>query len=153
MSSNERTDLAWLSGLLDGEGCFFAQFYPTPDGRLPLTLRAEITLRSDDRPVLEQVAGLVGGRIFDRPSRGENWNPTSKWVVSGLTECRGFLDKMGDQQLRSKKARDYATWRQIVETYAKFKKGGRGARDTNAPLIDEVKALIIQLQEGRNYSH
>lgn len=136
---------------MDGEGCFFAQFYPTEAGTLPLTLRAEITLRADDRDILRTIRAAAGGKIADRPARSTLWMPTATWRVSGRRECERFLGAYGHLPLRSKKARDFKTWKEIVETYAKFKRGGRGARLANAPHISRIETLITQLKEGRNY--
>lgn len=152
MDSNV-TFLHWLAGLIDGEGCFFARFYPQADGRMPLTLRAEITLRADDREVLEDIRRNLGlGAITYRPSRGTNWSATVTWRVSGREDCQLLVQFLDQAPLRSKKKRDYMLWRDIVALYAQFKRGGVGARAANDPLIQRITLLTEQLREARTYA-
>lgn len=142
----------WLAGLLDGEGCFFAKVYPQPDGRLPVTVRCEIGLRADDRPLLEEIQRVTGlGKIYSRSSRAENWAPVCTWRVSGR-ECSKMLDRLDAAPLRSKKQRDYALWRQIVVLYAQTKQGGPAAKAHNRETINQIEQLAVQLKEVRKYA-
>lgn len=64
------TDVAWLAGILEGEGCF----QHTPSrlvGKKRWTARAAITvtLGSTDRDVVERVAFLIGGNVTERKVR------------------------------------------------------------------------------------
>ena len=142
----------WLAGLLDGEGCFFAQVYPQDDGRMPVTLRCEVTLRQDDRPLLEEIQRTVGaGTIYDRGGRQDLWAPTSTWRVSGR-ECAKLLDRLDTAPLRSKKRHDYALWRQVVVLYGQTKQGGPAARQHNHEIIKQIELLCTQLREVRTYA-
>lgn len=120
---------------------------------MPLTLRAEITLRDDDRDVLEDIRRTLGlGVVGRRPSRGPNWAPTATWRVSGRRECQLLVQVLDQVPLRSKKKRDYMLWREIVGLYAQFTRGGSGARTANDPFIQQITLLTDQLKETRTYA-
>lgn len=56
-----REQLAWLAGLLEGEGCF----YSTP---LKATRRFNIQLRMVDRDVVERAGKLMEATVYEKPN-------------------------------------------------------------------------------------
>ncbi len=97
----EATDLAWLAGLLEGEGCF--REHPTTAGRYPC-----IQLKMTDRDVVERAAALMGGNAIvpvqpKRPGSKEAYRTTvvGSRAVALMEE---LLPLMGRR--RSAKVRD-----------------------------------------------
>jgi hypothetical protein len=80
MPSNRQLDLAWLAGLIDGEGCFSTLYRHGKGGAASYTLR--IVLESRDKFVLEKVQQIAGGRLqYRRPLKSwkPNWSDQWEW--------------------------------------------------------------------------
>lgn len=100
----------WLAGFVDGEGCFFIWLHGTDNQACILS----VALRSDDRPILEEIQRRLGiGGIHDSHKRG-NINPTSQWVVAKQSEVAQLVRLFDRYPLRAKKARDFMIWREAV---------------------------------------
>lgn len=70
-------DLAWLAGLLEGEGSFLKGSPSKPN-------RPRVSLQMTDADVVNRAAALMGagvGRKYDR--RNPNWKPIYQVVLSG----------------------------------------------------------------------
>lgn len=65
------TELAWLSGYLEGEGCF--HFPETPC----------IQVGATDEDVVTKAASLMGTKIYRREARKPGWKPCYLAVVRG----------------------------------------------------------------------
>jgi hypothetical protein len=144
---------AWLSGLTDGEGCFVAYTSAYPEGTR-LTLRFSVKLRADDGPVLDEIRETLGAGVLrfrePAPERRATHHPTVEWVVQDRGELyRHILPQFDSYPLRSKKARDYTVWREIVILSAGYKRT-RGARMMEE-VGDRLRPLIDQLRQGRAY--
>ena len=130
---------AEFSGFFMGEGtCLMTQV----DGRkgLPTPVVA-IHLRRDDRPILEEIRSVIGGRITNHetpPGKdGYQSKPQSTWAVSGFARTKEVLSLLKKStSFPAKKRRDveilleYILWRETVpcfpsdsdkETARKFK--------------------------------
>lgn len=129
---------AWLAGLSDGEACFSI----THAGGSGTAYGAHfiIALRADDWRVLrmaQQQSGL--GDLRARPQRGTS-SPQVAWQVRSLADCKALatgLDSAGG--LRSKKARDFAIWKEAIgyiEAYGGGKHSPVGAK------LAELKASL-----------
>jgi hypothetical protein len=71
-------DIAWLGGLLDGEGCFVSQTKGAPAIRLVMT----------DRDSVARAACILGSKVTgpherDAPSDKPTWKPRYLTVVAG----------------------------------------------------------------------
>lgn len=96
----------WLAGFIDGEGSFCLS--PKRRGfRVFLT----ITLRADDRPILDEICSRTGlGVVRDckrRAPHTPNANPAVSWQVWRKSDCLQVIRLLDRFQLRAKKARDY----------------------------------------------
>lgn len=135
---------AWLAGFADGEGHF--SICPLRGARFPAGSyqpRFEITLRDDDRPILEELVAAFGGAIkssHHNPSR--NQKPQARWTVGAKVGLRALVDYFDTHPLRAKKARDYAIWSCAVGLYE--------AEGYRAPGL---VALADQLVAIRKYDH
>jgi LAGLIDADG endonuclease len=77
-------ELAWLAGLLEGEGAFMLQHVPASSTQRA-RLRVKIALHMTDRDVVERVASIVGlGNVTWRCRQQEHHKDTYFWQVSSL---------------------------------------------------------------------
>lgn len=75
--------VAWLAGILEGEGYFTVSAKTTTHGDKYQYLR--VTLRMTDRDVIERVAVLFGGRAVTAiPPRKPRWKWTYRTQVEGV---------------------------------------------------------------------
>jgi hypothetical protein len=143
----------WLAGFFDGEGCF-AIGRGSWNGRWYYHCMVRLNLRADDRPTLDWIAQQSGlGRICNHPpynSKGDA-KPQSAWQVQSKAGCRALVSIFDAYPLHSKKARDYAIWREAVGVWCGISRVGRSVpggggsypRDwtTMARLYRELRAV------------
>lgn len=103
-------EIGWhFAGLVDGEGCFSISRRGYPSFILKM--------RGDDRALLERVQRDLGhpGRITTgKPSGEGNRHPWVRWEITRRRELLWLTEVFDAYPLRSKKARDYAIWREAV---------------------------------------
>jgi hypothetical protein len=145
---------AWLSGFADGEGCFAIRSRSCGDGTVSYSPLFAIWLRADDAPVLRELHARFGGSFSFRGKQSANYGgrqggkPQFGWQVTsraGLLALVGYFDRF---PLRSKKAADYALWREAVRIYC----AGRSSRwERNQERHEALGALRDAIREGRQY--
>lgn len=127
----------WFSGFVDGEGSFLADTHP----RGTIIPIFQVSLRWDDRAVLEAAQATFGGRIYrDERAEGCNGAPLCRYRVADKESLQRIVAYFDRFPLLAKKARDYALWRQMVEAYIEH-----GGRDERLP------DLLAELRVGRQY--
>lgn len=144
----------WLAGLLDGEGHFAIKRIGNP-ARYACT--AQIGLRDDDRTALNDIRSRTRiGAILTVPARR---SPTGGvqhagviWLVSRKADCLTLVALFDRFQLRSKKARDYAIWRDAVLWWSDDSRRGRGKARGTAPEWGPMLQLKERLEAGRAYA-
>lgn len=149
----------WVTGLVDGEGCFFASFrfrggsqafkgrggkrYPSYE----FGCRFIVLMRSDDIDVLQRLrdyfnAGYVSVRKDGR---------VAEYRVSKVRELEEkVIPHFEAHPLQSKKFRDFEVWREIVRL-ASSVKGLRGWWKEDVTKKAEVIDLCTRLREGRAF--
>lgn len=79
----QETDVAWLAGLLEGEGSFTLQQPLNALGEK--RVRIAISLQMTDRDVLEKVASLVqDGKVLTAKRQAGHHKETWRWQISSL---------------------------------------------------------------------
>lgn len=146
--TNKYAFFHWMTGLLDGEGSFVIYTRRTEKARWAST-SLSVTLVRADRPLLEACQREIGGTLHNRPSRGNNWSSTTVWSVRSDKDCQRLVEILDSYPLRSRKAAEYALWRQAVMLRKQFKHGSRYARQHNEPLLAQIEALKAALNLSR----
>lgn len=103
---------AWFAGFVDGEGHF--ALAPVGTGFQP---RLEISLRDDDRPILEEVQAAFGGGIRVKPGRRPGQHDQVKYAAGSRESLWTLVAYFDRFPLRAKKAKDYEVWREAVLHY------------------------------------
>ena len=138
----------WLAGFIDGEGCFSVSYNGQRQRYPSLKCTFRIALRSDDTPLLEECRRQTGlGVVYrQRPFANQKWNPSAMWHVAHKSDSARLIEILDRFPLRSKKARDYAVWREAVIV----RNSRRGTR-YDAAITAQLEELRIRLMEGRKW--
>lgn len=140
------------TGLAGDWGPYLAGFF-TAEGTLGIhrngpgryVPRAQITLRCDDRPLLEEIRARLGvGRIYTAIRPREPQGPSVCWMVRGAPELVELVAAFDRCPLRGRHRHQYAIWRQAVLEYTK-----PGPR---RPIHDRLGELRSELAEVTAYS-
>lgn len=139
----------WLAGFLDGEGHFGVR----RKGISAFTCCVTVNLRRDDEPLLHEIVAQTGlGVVYDQnaPPQG---HPQVRWDVAKKPEVVALCDILDAHPLRSKKARDFAIWREAVGVWATVSRGGApsGRADRNAAAYRRLAELSDRLRGVRAY--
>lgn len=109
---------SWLSGFIDGEGCFV--IYVSGDRKVA-QCRFVIQVREDDVDALllaqETLDGAGTIRTHHSPSARAS-KPLSRLLISSKSDCARLIAHLDKYPLLAKKRRDYVVWRQAVESLA-----------------------------------
>jgi len=157
----------WVTGLVDGEGCF--QAYVTLrsrtglDGR-PYTKCEALTkltvgLRADGTDVLYGIKDFFGcGSVYDkRPSavqvlRGHT-NPMSVFMVYSLTDLiKRVVPHFNIYPLQSKKRRDFELWVSILLFIQANLSGTKGWARRFPEKVTHLQNMCTELSLGRAFS-
>jgi hypothetical protein len=141
----------WLAGLIDGEGCFRIQKNKSRKSRGPVTYATSfaLKLRDDDEPILREIIAHTGvGRFSRDANRTGNSRPCAIWHVDAQRDCAALVELLDRYPLRTRKARDYAVWREAVVYWLSTPRGNRwhGPRD-----YSRMAELQVDLAEAREY--
>lgn len=145
----------WLAGFTDGEASFVVTIHNRPDGRRNLRMPFQITLRADDEAVLRKIKDTLGiGRLFRlKASPGDlSPHPSVRYNVKRIADLYHIIVPLFEKYpLQSKKANDFALWKEIVAI--KYHEG-RPQGPTRLPqsFWDKVMPLVKQLKQARKFS-
>lgn len=136
-------ELGWrLAGLVDGEGCFHISRDPRKGN---YKCGFTVGMRADDAAFLDLMQRSTGlGSIYQITptvktlSRRPGTNPQTHWLVARKADVLALAAMLDRYPPLSKKAGDFAIWREAVEAWRIVDK------QTMARLFDEIR-------EGRRY--
>ena len=154
---------AWLSGFVDGEGCFILRRGTYP--RRGSLTSFVILLRADDAPVLELVrsywqSGHVRPRkMYDYTSGAINRNPQSVYECSRVGEqVKVIIPHFLRFPLVAKKQRDFAVWSEAVQlahaVSLRHKRGQPSRREAHKwsmPEVEKFDQLAEKLRMVRRF--
>ena len=77
-------------------------------------------LRADDTPILAELVEATGLGALKLRTTGRKGNaaPIMQWQVATQEECLQIVELFDRYPLRTKKARDFAVWREAAICYA-----------------------------------
>ena len=107
----------YMAGFIDGEGCFHVHKKHV-NGVDTYDCQFSMTLRADDRPIVEQMQRALGGigSIAKRPKKG-NAQEQVRFCVSSKADCMLLRAVLSAFPLRAKKARDFEIWCQALDAW------------------------------------
>lgn len=141
----------WFAGFFDGEGSFGIYPANVKRGRASgWRCLAKISLRADDRPILEEITAKIGlGWIYldkkGTAAAAAGRNPNVGWFVQNRVSCMALVDVFERYPLRAKKAADFEVWARAVREWVSSPLGAKG-RDWAA-----MESLADELRSGREY--
>ena len=116
----DRDFLLWLSGFIDGEGCFLINMKRWPTGNVTYIPVFRLGLRADDAPMLFAIVDAVGvGALYKNKPHGNCPNPGLLWHVGALADTQALVNILDEHPLRTNKRHDYALWREAVQVFAR----------------------------------
>lgn len=141
----------WFSGFFAGEGSLMITAAANSDGFARHRCVATITLRADDRPVLEEIAQRLDcGKLLDLKAR-DNTCPSTRWLADNKAECQRLVEVFDAYPLRAKKANDYVVWRKAVTYWCDLPRGKRYAGHHLG--LAEMTRLKREIQDVRRFPH
>lgn len=124
----------WLTGLVDGEGCFFLSTFRTRGARgydrkyRVLTFEFKLALRIDDLQTVRLARTILGVGTVSTVRRGDkakglstskNAKSLAVLTVYARTDISAVIEFFRRFTLRSKKARDFDVWARAFERLQK----------------------------------
>jgi len=109
----------WFSGFVDGEGCFHVH-KKTVNGCETYDCQFSLTLRADDRAIVEEIQEQLGGigSIAMRPApKTGNGKPQVRYCVSSQRDCQRLREVLSAFPLRAKKLRDFEIWSHALDAW------------------------------------
>lgn len=83
-----KEELAWMAGIIDGEGSIFSTF----QGNNP---RFRVSVETTDRIIVPHFVDLFGkGKIRDCASRNDNARASKKWEISSKQDVTELLSSI-----------------------------------------------------------
>ncbi len=157
----------WLSGFVDGEGCFYLGWKQSGRGdkryRAPLAYFV-IVLRDDDAPIVRDVQSYLGVGFITTIStkrHARNDMPSVRLTVENPDQLANVIIPLFEKYpLRAKKARDFPLWRAGVEFITRIRAeplvwepGARGHTPRWTPdRLAEFQQHIDALKGQRKYA-
>jgi hypothetical protein len=157
----------WLSGFVDGEGCFGIYCYK--QGKVEsfvgiLSFEFSIQLREDDRAILEKIKAYFGcgtlakgsrarSRSKGHPNARDQYKFSCRKIEDLTTKVVPHFEKY---PLRSKKAGDFEIWKKALELQIlSFRlRGGKTRPIKGLPecvkIREDILGLAVRLRAGRN---
>lgn len=144
----------WLAGFTDGEACFAASLTVDKNGYHNLYTRFVIEIREDDRAILEEIRDIlkVGG-VWRRAQRGGSKPLVAYYVTRNADLYHVIIPLFEKYPLRTKKARDFSIWRELVgiqyHQVRKFRM--HGDQTPRQSYWKKISDLVNELQDRRKF--
>lgn len=141
---NSKLNPYYLTGLVDGEGCFCVSFNKHGDNRTEVRLLFEIELREDDKEILERVKKTLGcGNIYYlKYERYKKWRPHYKYKVSNLKDIsEKIIPFFQKYPLQAKKKHSFTIFTKVAGLM-------KEKRHLNKQGIEEIRGIRDSLDAG-----
>jgi hypothetical protein len=161
----------WVTGLVDGEGCFYADLSfrtkKTKTGRevscVELDAQFSVVLRADDGDTLIKLQQYFGcGKVnwkascVNAPSSikagMKDPKPQRRFMIRNVEVLSEVvIPHFEKYPLQSKKARDFETWKSIIEFSKSYLRGKKGWLRRFPERVVRLQGVCDQLRDGRKY--
>jgi hypothetical protein len=132
----------WLSGFVDGEGCFIICSFQGSH-----KTRFQLKLRRDDEHILKEIMRRVGvGRIYYEKSLKRTSQPNAKWVIDSKHGCETIAAIFTAFPLRAKKSRDFKIWREAVGLITEIG-GEKVSRHPNQKVLAKLEEKLKDIRK------
>lgn len=141
--------MAEFAGLFAGEGCLYlgTATRKTKKGDYVIFRpEAIISMRSDDRPLLEEIQSKLGGVLSQRsdPSYGNEF-PRHRWYVQSKEDLLRVASILEGSRLPAKKWRELPLWKEAV--MLRKTRGQKHTADENVRL----RELLLSIRKIREF--
>ena len=151
------SDLAWLAGLTDGEGCFALQVARREHSHLKKPARRvafqfRIGLRADDVGSLIEARRILGVGRIGGVTGGQEGNrfPIRSLYVNSREDIPKVIELFRRSPLRSKKQRDFVIWSEAFEYFQAQPRGSHGNIITEDCFLEMLRRSRL-LTDTRRY--
>lgn len=137
---NSKLNPYYISGFVDGEGCFSITFNKHKNGRVEVRLLFEIELREDDYEILDKIKATLGcGSIYYLTyERYKKWRPHYKYKVSNMEDItEKVIPFFKKYPLRAKKKYSF-------EVFCKVAKLMLAKKHLTQRGIEEIRKLRME---------
>ena len=132
----KRTDLAYIAGIIDGEGSIYTDRHPSKKGLARYNIVVSVGMT--DKSALEFIQVFFGGKIrCQNRAIHKNWKPELIWKVSG--EKAQIVLKAIKPYLLTKRAQAEVALR-LLEVHPRYKRYSAMER-----FLQEADALAIKV--------
>ncbi len=132
---------SWLSGFIDGEGCFALTTQTVGRG---FAIQFVLRVRADELPVIKKIHQCLGGNYYIQSGYPNadypNANPQINYTLSGAKNCLRLIRHLEKYPLQAKKKQDFEIWREAVYLIVS-KEHLKGKRDYLLYLCDKIKKV------------
>lgn len=166
----------WITGLTDGEGCFYTSLRSRSGTQAFLgktgtryegfefSPRFSIRLRADDAATLDRIYRFfgVGHVVFNkalgvsrRGQSGSSPNPTLEYRCSVLDDLLDVIVPHFERfPLQSKKHKDFVIWRKTLSLYREIDAAhNRGWWRKRPEQFGALAGYVVALREVREFNH
>ena len=142
-NQQERLDPSWVSGFVDGEGCFYVGINRIEQMSLGWQVLPEfrVTQHERDEMLLEQIR-----RFFGFGGVRTNHGDRLEYRVRGLENLTELVEFFRRNPLHSKKRADFETFAEIIELM-------NDDRHLTKPGLDRIARLASTMNEGVTRSY
>lgn len=131
---------SWISGFIDGEGCFLV--YVSSSRRI-VQCRFTLQVRADDAECLRSTQRYLGGigRISTHHSpSARRSRPLTRWSITSKQDCAALVAHLERYPLLAKKRKDFEVWKRAVEALSE---------ERNVVVMEQLRD---ELRDVRAYS-
>ena len=111
-NQQERLDLGWIVGFVDGEGCFYVGINKDPrrNNRWNVLPEFRVVQHKSDEQILHRIRNFFGfGNIT------VNHGDRKEWRVRGLQDLNKLVKFFSRNSLKTKKQKSFLIFKEIVE--------------------------------------
>lgn len=160
----------WVTGLTDGEGCFYADLSFRSKGTssgntvscVSLDAQFSVALRADDADILHSIHDFFGcGNVREKPAstapstRKYGLKPNPQ-VIYRVAAYQDLIDKVIPHferfPLQTKKRHDFDMFRRILEFTGAELRGKKQWATKHSHKLEELSELCTVLKTGRRYA-